>query len=292
MSEFRSPQETLLASSFSSSITDDEFQALVDRYKEGNQLNVRDAYGQTPLMLACKYGRKERVRMLLQAGVDINLISTDVLTGKQSALFYACQSEAFDPEIVRMLIDSGAKLELVNWHRDNILGSAIRHTNLELVRLLMSYGVKTLPSKYTLPVIIREQFKKSPDVLSTFYLELFRMGMDLRDHCYKLFTELGTVHKLKLSLVQHGLIKWDDLMKYIKQDQALNVWPQNDNYMFWTPQFIRFPIKKEHETYRVLQYQYVTLLAWAHHYSRKSKVRWLSIDLIRLIKDCFDLAVD
>src|SRR5690349_11570495 len=82
--------------------------ALVLSYllKEGLHPDVRDQYGTTPLMEACRFGRAKCVRLLVSAGADVNAEDKE----KATVLMYACDG-ASSGKVVVFLIANGAKVD-------------------------------------------------------------------------------------------------------------------------------------------------------------------------------------
>lgn len=73
---------------------------------EGADVDARDRYGQTALMLAAKHGRREVVRILLDHGAALDATAKFGL----SALMLAAVNR--HDEIARQLVDAGAKTGL------------------------------------------------------------------------------------------------------------------------------------------------------------------------------------
>jgi CubicO group peptidase (beta-lactamase class C family) len=75
----------------------------------GSDLNVKDAYGSTPLIVAAAFGKTEAATALIEGGADLNLTNNDGGTALHTAAFL-CRTE-----IVEALLDAGANKYL----RDN-----------------------------------------------------------------------------------------------------------------------------------------------------------------------------
>jgi ankyrin repeat protein len=67
-----------------------------------SDLNQKDAYGSTPLILAITFGRTEVAKALIEAGADMTLTNNDGATPLHIAAFF-CRIE-----IVKALLDHGA----------------------------------------------------------------------------------------------------------------------------------------------------------------------------------------
>jgi len=76
--------------------------------RAGTNLNQKDSYGSTPLIIAATFGKTEVARALIAAGADINLTNGDGATPLHSAAFL-CRTE-----IVKALLDNGANRNVRN----------------------------------------------------------------------------------------------------------------------------------------------------------------------------------
>lgn len=74
--------------------------------KESKDLNCKDAYGCTALMISCSQGLQEITKELIQRGADVNILSTS----GNSALIYTCKYG--DYEMSKLLIDNGANVNI------------------------------------------------------------------------------------------------------------------------------------------------------------------------------------
>ncbi len=95
--------------------------------------NVKDALGQTPLMLASAFGSTEAVRQLLSAGADARLAASSGAT----ALHWAVTNL----EKTRALIDAGADVNAASQlGRTPLLVASSAHDTAAVVQLLLSKG--------------------------------------------------------------------------------------------------------------------------------------------------------
>ena len=74
----------------------------------GSNLDVKDEYGSTPLIIATTFGKTEVALALIDAGADIEITNNDGSTALHIAAFL-CRTE-----IVRALLDHGADRTLRN----------------------------------------------------------------------------------------------------------------------------------------------------------------------------------
>jgi len=74
----------------------------------GSDLNKKDAYGSSPLIVAATFGKTETARALIDAGADMRITNNEGSTPLHIAAFL-CRTE-----IVRVLLDKGADKTLPN----------------------------------------------------------------------------------------------------------------------------------------------------------------------------------
>lgn len=84
-------------------------EAMRQHIAAGSDLNARDAYGSTPLIVAATFGRTEIAQALIGAGVQLDVRNNDGATALHAAALL-CRTE-----IVGALLDNGANKDL----RDN-----------------------------------------------------------------------------------------------------------------------------------------------------------------------------
>jgi hypothetical protein len=76
--------------------------------QSGTDLNKKDPYGSTPLIIAATFGKTGVARELIDAGADLNITNNDGATALHSAAFL-CRKE-----IVQNLLDQGADKSIKN----------------------------------------------------------------------------------------------------------------------------------------------------------------------------------
>lgn len=74
----------------------------------GTDLNAKDEYGSTPLVVAITFGKDAAALALINAGADIEVANQDGSTPLHTAAFF-CRTE-----VVRALLDKGANKEARN----------------------------------------------------------------------------------------------------------------------------------------------------------------------------------
>jgi len=82
-------------------------------------LNAKDQYGSTPLIIASTFGRTEVAKLLIESGADLNMTSADESTPLHTAAFF-CRTN-----IVQLLLDAGADKHLRNKYGSTPLESVL-----------------------------------------------------------------------------------------------------------------------------------------------------------------------
>jgi CubicO group peptidase (beta-lactamase class C family) len=94
--------------------------AIRQHIEAGSDLNEKDAWGSTPLIVAVTFGQTEVARALIAAGADLNITNNDGGTALHAAAFL-CRAE-----IVEVLLDHGANKYLRDNFGNTPLGSVAR----------------------------------------------------------------------------------------------------------------------------------------------------------------------
>lgn len=90
-------------------VLSENMDAVKQHIAAGSNLNEKDPFGgSSPLITAALFDKKEMVKVLLDAGVDINFQNNDGSTALHVAAFF-CR-----PEIVKLLLDKGADKTIQN----------------------------------------------------------------------------------------------------------------------------------------------------------------------------------
>lgn len=105
---------------------------LIDAGADVHVVNSRS--GRNLLSVAIERRDPELMKMLLAAGVEVNLLDRKGCT----ALMYAAENGC--PECVSLLLKAGADVNYTNAHGENCLMIAAQEGNLELVQYLLSSG--------------------------------------------------------------------------------------------------------------------------------------------------------
>lgn len=100
----------------------------------GAEINARSSRAQTPLMKLDDDATEKLVWDLVAAGAKINLRDED---GDTALILAACYSK---PEVLRALLDAGAKVKAKNKEGETALMKAAGEGNLESVKLLIEAG--------------------------------------------------------------------------------------------------------------------------------------------------------
>jgi ankyrin repeat protein len=82
--------------------------AISQHIKAGTDLDEKDDYGSTPLIIAATFGKTEVARLLIDAGTDVNIKNNDGATALHSAAFL-CRID-----IVKALLENGIDKNIRN----------------------------------------------------------------------------------------------------------------------------------------------------------------------------------
>jgi CubicO group peptidase (beta-lactamase class C family) len=85
-----------------------DIDATLQHIKFGSDLNEKDVYSSTPLIIAATFGKTEVALALIEAGADLNIKNNDGSTALHTAAFFC------HVEIVEALLDKGADKDLRN----------------------------------------------------------------------------------------------------------------------------------------------------------------------------------
>lgn len=95
--------------------------------------------GTTPLMAASQKGHIQIVQLLLKKGADANF--QDPMGGK-TALMLAVEAEKPNPDLVKALLDGGAKPDLKDKQGNTAAALALKKDQKEIAKLLQEYKKK------------------------------------------------------------------------------------------------------------------------------------------------------
>ena len=110
--------------------------AIGQHIRAGTDLNRKDDYGSTPLIIAATFGKTEVAKALIEAGADLNMTNNDGATALHPAAFL-CRTD-----IVKVLLEHG-----IDKHIKNIYGSTALESvsaPFESVSLYMISSAKIL----------------------------------------------------------------------------------------------------------------------------------------------------
>ena len=89
-----------------SAVNNGDYVNVANLLAEGVEINQRDRYGQTALMLAARHGRAEVVRFLLDYTADLDATAKYGLSALMLAVVYQ------HSKVVKQLVDAGANTQL------------------------------------------------------------------------------------------------------------------------------------------------------------------------------------
>lgn len=100
-----------------------------------NKQNTSDGY--TPLVIASMFGHKDLIRILIEKGANATVVNMGGTKINASAIFFPCQRGNL--EIVKILIDAGFDINYKTKFGYTPLIAASRGGHLDIVKLLLSY---------------------------------------------------------------------------------------------------------------------------------------------------------
>ncbi len=100
----------------------------------GDDVNICNAHGFTPLMLAARQGNEQCAADLIRCGADIDRRNAD----GNNALWFACYGRS--PAVMRLLITHGVNTDNQNDNGATVLMYAASSGNLDAVQLLVQSG--------------------------------------------------------------------------------------------------------------------------------------------------------
>ena len=112
------------------------------QYLIGAGADVNYNNGATPLYMAAYYGHEQIVKMLIEAGADINVKCVVGWTALQIA------SARGDENIVKMLLKAGADINAKNNNEHTALRYALYNSHERIIKILKSYGQKNESKVY------------------------------------------------------------------------------------------------------------------------------------------------
>lgn len=104
---------------------------------QGADVNARDSYGNTALILAARSGRSDIVRLLIDNGADVHQKDNVGNTPLIDSARYASESAI---DVMELLIAEGADVQAKNIYSNTALMNAVRRGQIEVVELLLREG--------------------------------------------------------------------------------------------------------------------------------------------------------
>lgn len=117
------------------SLTRNNISAVKKALDAGADINAKDGFGYTPLYKAAMHGNKEFIKLLAEAGANINNL---VLPRGKAPLHAAVQSKR--TEAVKLLISLGADVNIRDKDGYSPLHYAVMEDKVECVELLLDSG--------------------------------------------------------------------------------------------------------------------------------------------------------
>ena len=162
--------------------------------KSGLDVNLKVSRSQTTVMnSAAKYGNHSVLKLLIEAGADVNL--TD--RSGETALMFAAENNHH--HCINMLIQAGADVNKQNCIQSNALFKAARHGHIKCVDLLISSGSDHLDKALVAAIAegyfdcVLQIFQSGADVNLQEYGSKYMHNAISSGHvaCVQLFIEVG-----------------------------------------------------------------------------------------------------
>jgi len=118
VSEVKAPSTDIHSATFMGDI-----KSVKQHIAAGSNLNAKDQYGSTPLIIAVTFGKTEVAKALILGGADLNLKNNEGSTALHTASFF-CRTE-----IVKVLLEQGADKTLKNNYGATALESLVSSFN-------------------------------------------------------------------------------------------------------------------------------------------------------------------
>lgn len=125
----------------------------------GAYANVRDAAGNTLLMLSAQRGDLSMVRLLIASGADINAVDPAGWSALTRAVYNTALQRGF-PEVVQALVDAGADIEASIGYGVRPLMLAAGYGETAVVEVLLNAGADVLARNeggYTALMMVKQK---------------------------------------------------------------------------------------------------------------------------------------
>lgn len=129
-------------------------QTLIDMVRNGNEASLRMALangvspdeanevGFTSLMAAAERGSQQLVRILLDAGADVNAATSRKVSSARGSTALISAVAKGHMDIVRLLVEAGANVNAETTWGESPLYEATRREDVEMVKYLLAHGAK------------------------------------------------------------------------------------------------------------------------------------------------------
>jgi ankyrin repeat protein len=110
---------------------------------KGSKVNVKNRYGVSPLLLCAEGGNEELVRLLVDAGADVNMspsgeLAHEHLLAGQTPLYGAAKKGHLN--ICKYLLENGAQVDCQTMTGATPLYTSVEEGHLEICKLLIEHG--------------------------------------------------------------------------------------------------------------------------------------------------------
>jgi len=129
-----------LSKEFHRAAGEDEPEVLLALIEKGVDVNSRNPYGGTALMIAAKRGFSNIVKILLENGADPNAVISPPTDPAQTYTALHTAAQESNNEIIALLIKSGANVNVATGYGETPLISAALYGNESTVNVLLKHG--------------------------------------------------------------------------------------------------------------------------------------------------------
>ena len=132
--EFALPPDALARLSLVSDHAETIHAEIIKPFMAATDVNQRDAYGNTPLLLSCGKNTHHLAPALIQNGANVNTANDDGWTPLITAAY------AGKLDIARLLLENSAHVNAANKYGETALLKAVYNNDAPVVKLLLEYG--------------------------------------------------------------------------------------------------------------------------------------------------------
>jgi len=215
--------DILHTSSSTSSLGETEYERLIKACECGNKafikkciknhvnINVEDEHGKIPLLILCKKGSKELIKMLIEEG-EANVNVED--KNKDTPLTIYCRNKIVDLDILKCLIENGANINSINNNNYTPLTIYCERVSINnrIVSYLIENGANIIPESDNEVSVLNIAKKKNNKKLIELLTHKLKQNIDDDDTPLTFECKYGNIEKVE-KLIKCGF----DINEYNKE---------------------------------------------------------------------------